>query len=516
MSDQALTTELIRFAQAPEGGDLATALVNVQNLGARGWLAMAAIIGAHQERAPRGSGILDKTADTFGLHRSRAALLGRIYREIIKPRLDRDGHRAEWPLRETQWYETAIKLASGLGKEPLEILEDAERSREREPKLTVRKWRTSMGVAAGKPIRLLEEATRAIELGATAKRALKLVAHLTPEGQFLFADDEFAALLGRTSEELLTRTAGDVAWDQGQYVHALRAIIESRRDEDVALDWESRFVHASGNEVKVRLIIVLEYSPRSMRLQHVRWYLVNAEAAYSGKRGRRVLVADQNGVVQHVSPEMAQLYGALPAEIEGKHLEELTHTPTRAQRLLETLRSGGSVGPEESKRHNLRRLDGKMVPARLDVTVLTNSRGEFVGIAMGDADEDPQVPNVPNVAHVPTTRLPAGSTWILDPEGYTLSISAALAERLGRAASSIVGHHWADFVADSELVVTGVEPFRAPGRIQIDMLRIDGGIVRLFLTYSPRYNESGEFLGVVAIAALDADDPSLSAFDGEH
>lgn len=511
MSDQALTNELIRLAQTDETIDLSAALIDVQSFGPRGWMLMGAIIWHVQDGAPRGSGILDKAAETFGMHRGRAGIHAQIYREILRPRLLREGAQAEWPLVEKTWYEYAVRLASGLGKEPLELLEDAERQREVNPKLSAKKWRSSLGGAVGKPIGLLEEASRAIELGASAKSALKLVAQLTPEGQFLTADDEFAGLLGRTSEELLTMTAGDVAWDQGQYVHALRAIIESRRDNDVALDWESRFVHASGNEVKVRLIIVLEYSRKSHRLVNVRWYLVNSESPYSRSRRRRVLVADKRGIVQHVSPEMAQLYGAVPAEIEGMKLEQLTHTPTRIRGLLESLREGEKLEAEAARRHNMKRLDGKMVPARLDVTVLSNAHGEFMGVALGDADEEP---DLPDVDHIPTTRLPAGSTWILDAKGFTLSVSAAFAERLGRAASSIVGRHWTDFLAD-EFAPADIEPFRERGRLQLDMLRVDGGIVRIFIAYSPRYNPEGEFLGVIMLVALERDDPSLTAFDDE-
>ncbi len=511
MSDRALTTELMRFAQAPDGGDLAESLLGVRHLGSRGWLAMAALIGAHQESAPRGSGILDKAAETFGIHRSRANVLGQIYREIIRPRLQRDGGAAQWPLRETLWYETAIKIASGVGREPLEILEEAERTRAQNPRLTVKRWRASMGVGGGKSIRLLEEATRAIELGAAAKRAIKLVAQLNPEGDFVEVDEEFAALVGRTREDLLTMTAGDIAYDQGQYVSALQAIQGARRDGDVAVDWESRFAHTSGNLVAVRLIIVLEYGSKSLRLQRVRWYLVNSEAAYSGKRGRRVLVSDQRGVVQHVSPEMARLYGALPAELEGRRLRELTHTPTRVDAMLEILRTGGMLAPEDPKRHNLRRLDGKLVAARLDVTVLKNSTGDFVGLALGDADEEP---DLPDIRHLPVTRLPSGSTWILDAEGYFRSIGAAIAEALGRSAPDFIGRHWSEFVAD-ERPADELEPFREHARGQIDMLRIDGGVIRLFISYSPRHDADGEFRGLIGMVALEPDDPSLAAFDGE-
>lgn len=103
----ALEADLRRLSN--EG--LTEAFKYLRDAGKKSFLGMAICVGIAQERAQRGDNILDELSNALGKHRSRIAVLGQVYRMLIKPRLALQEGEVDFPLDEQVYYESAVRFA---------------------------------------------------------------------------------------------------------------------------------------------------------------------------------------------------------------------------------------------------------------------------------------------------------------------------------------------------------------------------------------------------------------------
>ena len=111
--------------------------------GRSAWLTLAACIGITQERARYGDRAVEQIARVIGLHRSRVARLGQIWRAILRGLLDL-GHPPA--LIERAWYDTSLELASRRGEDPVRLYLAAENRRRDDPSWTCSAWRRESGL----------------------------------------------------------------------------------------------------------------------------------------------------------------------------------------------------------------------------------------------------------------------------------------------------------------------------------------------------------------------------------
>lgn len=119
---------------------------SARDLGARAWMSMAIAVGHAQASSDYGDGALDTLSQHFGLHRSRIARLGKIYREIIKPRIEESGDAATFPIGEQSFFEVACEAAPIVARSPVEILAEAEDAKAEDPRYSVRRMREDLGL----------------------------------------------------------------------------------------------------------------------------------------------------------------------------------------------------------------------------------------------------------------------------------------------------------------------------------------------------------------------------------
>lgn len=128
--------------------ELGVFFVQARDMGARAWMAMSVCVGLAQERAGRGDDVLGQLSQVFGLHRSRIARLGRIYRELLRERVEQQGDAATWLLPEQSWYEVAVEAAPILSRSPDDLLADAEHRKIEDPRYSIRRWKSDIGLTA--------------------------------------------------------------------------------------------------------------------------------------------------------------------------------------------------------------------------------------------------------------------------------------------------------------------------------------------------------------------------------
>lgn len=130
------------LAHQPVEG-LAQAVREARAANAHAWITAAVAIGLAQERSRRGDRAIERLSAMLGLHRSRVARLGQIFRELLRPLVDL-GH--DPALRERSWYDTALELAGRRRHEPVPVYLEAERRRLADPSWTCRAWRREAGL----------------------------------------------------------------------------------------------------------------------------------------------------------------------------------------------------------------------------------------------------------------------------------------------------------------------------------------------------------------------------------
>ncbi len=136
-----------RLLHGADLGQIAAIFAKARARGQRAWMTMAVCVGEAQDAAGRGDAIIERMASLFGLHRSRIARLGRIYREALRPRLTA-GAPASFPLAEQAWYEIATEAAGPLGRSVLDLLREAEDRKRLDPRYSTRRWKADLGIAS--------------------------------------------------------------------------------------------------------------------------------------------------------------------------------------------------------------------------------------------------------------------------------------------------------------------------------------------------------------------------------
>ncbi|MFP6663783.1 MAG: hypothetical protein VCC00_06260 [Deltaproteobacteria bacterium] len=125
---------------------LERAFDEAHSFGSSGGVAMIVCVGLAQTRSEPGG--LKRPVVKFGIHRSTLARLARAWREIIHPRLLREGTKARFPLGGQEWYRVACEAAKSVGRSALELLEEAERSRAADAQYSVNRWKSDLSLQA--------------------------------------------------------------------------------------------------------------------------------------------------------------------------------------------------------------------------------------------------------------------------------------------------------------------------------------------------------------------------------
>jgi len=126
--------------------ELAAFFAQARDMGSRAWMAMAVCVGLAQERSTYGDDALGQLSQLFGLHRSRIARLGRIYRELLRERITHEGDAATFVLSEQSWYEVAVEAAPIVRRSPDELLADAEARKLDDSRYSIRRWKDDLGL----------------------------------------------------------------------------------------------------------------------------------------------------------------------------------------------------------------------------------------------------------------------------------------------------------------------------------------------------------------------------------
>lgn len=135
--------DLVRKLSTLPTDDIIITARNAIGGGRSAWLTLAACIGITQERARYGDRAVEQIARAIGLHRSRVARLGQIWRAILRVLLNL-GHPPA--LIERAWYDTSLELASRQCDDPVKLYLGAENRRRVEPAWTCRAWRREAGL----------------------------------------------------------------------------------------------------------------------------------------------------------------------------------------------------------------------------------------------------------------------------------------------------------------------------------------------------------------------------------
>lgn len=112
-------------AQATDD-DLQLLYLQARMLGRLSWLTMAIVAGHALDRAEKGQLTVTAVAESFGVHKSEISRAAKVYRRIIKPRLEAQGADARFTIDGRTYYEVAIEAADHSGEDVLVLIERAE------------------------------------------------------------------------------------------------------------------------------------------------------------------------------------------------------------------------------------------------------------------------------------------------------------------------------------------------------------------------------------------------------
>lgn len=161
----------------------------------------AIIAGQAHSLAGHGDGISKKLADKFGVSERHMDRMIRTYREIIAPRIERDGANATFLLEERMFYDVACEAAPVLKLPAVELLEQAEEKRAQDPKFTPSKWKRELGLSRDE--------------GSTTSEGGKLIASKPEKSEVVevvrqatFAAPEIRGIIADAFEEIAKRLRG--------------------------------------------------------------------------------------------------------------------------------------------------------------------------------------------------------------------------------------------------------------------------------------------------------------------
>lgn len=110
-------------------------------------LLRAIAAGRAHELAGHGDGITKQLASDLGISERQTERYVRIYHEIIKPRIARDGDAAQFYLEEKAFYDTACEAAPIVKLPAAELIEQAEERRAGDAKFSANRWRKELGLS---------------------------------------------------------------------------------------------------------------------------------------------------------------------------------------------------------------------------------------------------------------------------------------------------------------------------------------------------------------------------------
>ncbi len=113
----------------------------------RALVKQAIIAGKAHSLAGYGGGIAKKLGEKFGISERHMDRLIRTYREIVLPRLERDGENATFLLGERMFYDVACEAAPVLQIPAVELIEQAEEKKAENPKYTPSMFRKDLGIS---------------------------------------------------------------------------------------------------------------------------------------------------------------------------------------------------------------------------------------------------------------------------------------------------------------------------------------------------------------------------------
>ena len=149
-ADRTIDPENIYRSLVQANNDVvAGAFQEARSLGQRAWIAMAICVGIAQERAGTSEQSLKDLASMFKMHRSRVNRFGRIYSEIIKPRIENDDF--SFAIGEVSFYEIAVDAAHRTGKPALELIERAEDHKLSDSSYSTRNFRDELSGRSESP-----------------------------------------------------------------------------------------------------------------------------------------------------------------------------------------------------------------------------------------------------------------------------------------------------------------------------------------------------------------------------
>lgn len=91
---------------------------------------------------------LAELAEMFGLSKRTLQRYAQIYREIIRPRCERDGAHAQFWLEEQSWYLVATQAAPVVERPAIELIEEAEEKKAADAKFSAAKWKRELGLSS--------------------------------------------------------------------------------------------------------------------------------------------------------------------------------------------------------------------------------------------------------------------------------------------------------------------------------------------------------------------------------
>jgi hypothetical protein len=109
----------------------------------------AICVGRALESAGYGDKAGDELARAWDVSRSTIYRLGKIYREIVRPRLDAQGQNAAFVLDESTFYVVAVEQAPKVERPAIELLEHAEEQRLAQKNYSIRDFKADIAAEIG-------------------------------------------------------------------------------------------------------------------------------------------------------------------------------------------------------------------------------------------------------------------------------------------------------------------------------------------------------------------------------
>ena len=129
---------------------------------AKGWITACVCVGRAQEIAEYGENAIGALAEKFDASPTHLKRFGRYYREIVRPRIAKDGANATFALEEQAWYRIAIEYAPEVEKTPSALIVEAEKAKAADPAYTPAQWKAKLSGDEGSTASTARSLMRAI------------------------------------------------------------------------------------------------------------------------------------------------------------------------------------------------------------------------------------------------------------------------------------------------------------------------------------------------------------------